>query len=82
MIMAGPSISPPPPTKFSKVSGVTVVRPPLQYVMASGKSVYLDYNATTPLAPEVLDVITETLRDAWANPSSSNHLGEDRGDLL
>ena len=61
---------------------MTVVRPHLQYVMASGKSVYLDYNATTPLAPEVLDVITETLRDAWANPSSSNHLGEDRGDLI
>ncbi|XP_055863583.1 selenocysteine lyase-like [Biomphalaria glabrata] len=37
--------------------------------------VYLDYNATTPLAPEVIDVITESLREAWGNPSSSHELG-------
>ena len=37
--------------------------------------VYLDYNATTPLAPEVLDVITTVLRDAWGNPSSGHHAG-------
>lgn len=39
-------------------------------------SVYLDYNATTPVAPEALDVITAALRDAWANPSSSHVAGE------
>ena len=37
--------------------------------------VYLDYNATTPLAPEVLSVITTALRDAWGNPSSGHHAG-------
>ena len=40
------------------------------------KSVYLDYNATTPLAPEVLETITATLSDAWANPSSSHPAGK------
>ena len=39
------------------------------------RSVYLDYNATTPLAPEVLETITATLRGAWANPSSSHPAG-------
>lgn len=39
-------------------------------------AVYLDYNATTPLAPEVLDTVVATLRDAWGNPSSSHHAGE------
>ena len=38
--------------------------------------VYLDYNATTPLAPEVLEAITSALRDAWGNPSSSYHAGK------
>lgn len=39
-------------------------------------SVYLDYNATTPLAQEALDAITVALRDAWANPNSSHLAGE------
>ncbi|XP_073529135.1 selenocysteine lyase [Phyllobates terribilis] len=33
--------------------------------------VYLDYNATTPLTAEVIDVVTEALQEAWGNPSSS-----------
>lgn len=31
----------------------------------------MDYNATTPLEPEVIQAITEALKDAWGNPSSS-----------
>eukprot|EP00054_Salpingoeca_dolichothecata_P005626 m.35506 g.35506 ORF g.35506 m.35506 type:complete len:402 (-) comp15749_c0_seq3:98-1303(-) len=38
-------------------------------------SVYLDYNATTPLAPSVLTAIQDALRDAWGNPSSAHHAG-------
>ncbi|XP_046563001.1 selenocysteine lyase-like isoform X2 [Haliotis rubra] len=38
--------------------------------------VYLDYNATTPLDPDVLTAITDTLRDAWGNPSSSYTQGK------
>lgn len=41
----------------------------------SGK-IYLDYNATTPLAPEVLETITSTLKDLWANPSSAHEEGK------
>ena len=39
------------------------------------QAVYLDYNATTPVAPEVLDAIHYALKDCWGNPSSSHHYG-------
>ena len=39
-------------------------------------SVYFDYNATTPLEPEVLQSISTALKDAWGNPSSSREAGE------
>ncbi|KAK3581348.1 hypothetical protein CHS0354_016192 [Potamilus streckersoni] len=38
--------------------------------------VYLDYNATTPLEPEVLDAIHHALAEAWGNPSSSYEEGQ------
>lgn len=31
---------------------------------------YFDYNATTPLAPEVFDAMSPYLREHWGNPSS------------
>ncbi|KAG9494375.1 hypothetical protein GDO78_001955 [Eleutherodactylus coqui] len=37
--------------------------------------VYLDYNATTPPAAEVVDVVTQALQEAWGNPSSSYSAG-------
>ncbi|AFY75153.1 cysteine desulfurase family protein [Synechococcus sp. PCC 7502] len=39
-------------------------------------SVYLDYAATTPTRPEVIDLITEVLRSQWGNPSSLHNWGE------
>ncbi|XP_068599822.1 selenocysteine lyase [Brachionichthys hirsutus] len=33
--------------------------------------IYMDYNATTPLEPEVIQSISEALQEAWGNPSSS-----------
>lgn len=39
--------------------------------------IYLDYNATTPLAPEVIQAISEALQDAWGNPSSNYIAGEE-----
>ncbi|XP_042371262.1 selenocysteine lyase-like, partial [Plectropomus leopardus] len=33
--------------------------------------IYMDYNATTPLDPEVIQAISEALQDAWGNPSSN-----------
>lgn len=37
--------------------------------------VYLDYNATTPVAPEVLDAMLPYLREHFGNPSSSHAYG-------
>jgi cysteine desulfurase len=37
--------------------------------------VYLDYNATTPIAPEVADAIDPYLREHFGNPSSSHAYG-------
>ena len=33
-------------------------------------AIYLDNNATTPLAPEVVSAIRQACEDSWANPSS------------
>uniref|UniRef100_A0A665UU04 Selenocysteine lyase n=1 Tax=Echeneis naucrates TaxID=173247 RepID=A0A665UU04_ECHNA len=33
--------------------------------------VYMDYNATTPLEPDVIQAINEALQEAWGNPSSN-----------
>lgn len=41
--------------------------------MAQG--VYLDYNATTPLADEVVKSVGQSLVEDWANPSSKSKLG-------
>jgi cysteine desulfurase len=37
--------------------------------------IYLDYNATTPVAPEVLDAMMPYLTAEWGNPSSSYRFG-------
>lgn len=39
------------------------------------KGVYLDYNATTPLSYEVVNSISKSLMEDWANPSSKSKLG-------
>jgi len=39
-------------------------------------SIYLDNNATTQPAPEVLAAMLDCLRDCWGNPSSKHHMGE------
>lgn len=41
--------------------------------------IYLDYQATTPLAPEVWDTMTPWLRDKFANPHSAHKLGREAG---
>lgn len=37
----------------------------------------MDYNATTPLEPAVIEAISEALQDAWGNPSSNYIAGEE-----
>jgi cysteine desulfurase len=38
--------------------------------------IYLDHNATTPVADAVLERMTATLRDEFGNPSSVHHFGQ------
>ena len=40
-----------------------------------GDLIYLDYNATTPIAPEVADAMRPCLDDLFGNPSSSHPYG-------
>jgi cysteine desulfurase len=44
--------------------------------------IYLDHNATTPLAPEALEVMSRVLRDEFGNPSSAHWAGEGARDVL
>ena len=37
--------------------------------------IYLDWNATTPIAPEVLEAMMPYLTTEWGNPSSSYKFG-------
>jgi cysteine desulfurase len=39
-------------------------------------AVYLDHNATTPLAPEVVEAMTAALRDVFGNASSVHRFGQ------
>jgi cysteine desulfurase len=43
--------------------------------MPSRKAIYLDYNATTPIDPEVADAMEPFLRGCFGNPSSSHRYG-------
>lgn len=38
--------------------------------------IYLDHNATTPLAPEALERFATVARDVWGNASSVHHYGQ------
>ncbi len=44
--------------------------------------IYLDYNATTPLDPAVIETITCALREQWGNPSSSYVYGKAAHDVV
>jgi len=39
------------------------------------KVIYLDYNATTPILPEVLEAMMPYLTSEWGNPSSTYKFG-------
>lgn len=40
------------------------------------RTVYMDHSATTPIKPEVLEKMTQTLRDLYGNPSSIYEVGQ------
>ena len=46
------------------------------------RTVYFDYNATTPLAPEVRDAMLPYLGEIFGNPSSLHHVGRQARALL
>ncbi len=46
------------------------------------KTVYFDYNATTPLDPAVREVMVPLLSECWGNPSSVHHIGRKARSLL
>jgi cysteine desulfurase len=47
----------------------------LELMPAPDRPIYLDYNGTTPVAPEVLDAMLPFLRDQFGNASSTTPLG-------
>ena len=46
------------------------------------KTIYLDYNATTPLDPQVKAAMLPFLDEVWGNPSSVHHVGRRARALL
>lgn len=42
----------------------------------------MDYNATTPLEPEVIQAMTEAMWEAWGNPSSPYPAGKKAKDVI
>ncbi|XP_069864377.1 selenocysteine lyase [Dipodomys merriami] len=46
------------------------------------RKVYMDYNATTPLEPQVMQAVTEAMQEAWGNPSSPYPAGRKAKDII
>uniref|UniRef100_A0A8C4FEK1 Selenocysteine lyase n=1 Tax=Catagonus wagneri TaxID=51154 RepID=A0A8C4FEK1_9CETA len=46
------------------------------------RKVYMDYNATTPLEPEVIQAMTEAMQEAWGNPSSAYPAGRKAKEII
>ena len=44
--------------------------------------VYFDYNATTPVTPDVLEAVVRATRDLFGNPSSVHHFGQQAKAML
>uniref|UniRef100_A0A1B6KCN2 Selenocysteine lyase n=1 Tax=Graphocephala atropunctata TaxID=36148 RepID=A0A1B6KCN2_9HEMI len=45
-------------------------------------AVYLDYNSSTPVAPQVVSCVAESLQRDWANPSSDSLRGRSAREVL
>ncbi|XP_038604948.1 selenocysteine lyase isoform X2 [Tachyglossus aculeatus] len=48
----------------------------------NSRKIYMDYNATTPLEPEVIEAMTEAMHEAWGNPSSSYIAGRKAKEII
>ena len=47
----------------------------MRYFFAALKTIYFDYNATTPLDAGVREAMLPFLGEVWGNPSSVHHVG-------
>src|SRR5688500_12936839 len=67
-----------PTRSWSSDAAATGNRPmttPSTHPALVGRPVYLDYNATTPIDPAVVDAMTPYLTREFGNPSSSHVYG-------
>lgn len=55
--------------RLSESASVTLDKPVQQRA-------YLDYNATSPMRPEALEAVTQTLKTCWGNSSSAHSEGQ------
>ena len=46
------------------------------------RTIYLDYNATTPLDARVREAMQPAFEETWGNPSSVHHIGQSARALL
>lgn len=51
-------------------------------MFGSDRPIYLDYNATTPVDPRVLEAMVPYFRDRFGNPSSSHTYGREARDAV
>lgn len=52
------------------------VQQPVRPTALQGGPVYLDYNATTPIDPRIVEAMAPVLADAFGNPSSDHAYGD------
>ena len=55
---------------------------PIAESMIAETPIYLDYNATTPVLPEVVDAMLPYLREHFGNPSSGHVYGRRANDAV
>lgn len=52
------------------------------FAVADAAPLYLDHNATTAPLPEVVALVSQTMAEVWANPSSAHWLGSEARRVL
>ncbi len=50
--------------------------------MTTDRELYFDYNATTPIDPRVVELVSEVAADCFGNPSSTHHWGVQAAELM